>query len=138
MPVIIKYVVERNGSEKMTFTNKSDADAYDKLLDTADALADLISSGYILEDPAQVETLAMFLANNKNDVLAALGNKRKKTKPSLDATSEKASDIQPKSPDLLDELVIEPDEDTAYSEDDISESTTQFEAVDDYLDTDAA
>lgn len=30
MAVIVKYVVERNGEEKMTFTSKAEADAYDK------------------------------------------------------------------------------------------------------------
>ena len=36
MAVIVKYVVERNGEEKMTFTSKSEADAYDKMLDMAE------------------------------------------------------------------------------------------------------
>ena len=30
MAVVVKYVVERNGVERMTFTTKKEADAYDK------------------------------------------------------------------------------------------------------------
>ncbi|HCP97002.1 MAG TPA: damage-inducible protein YebG, partial [Pseudoalteromonas sp.] len=33
MAVVVKYVVERNGVERMTFTTKKEADAYDKMLD---------------------------------------------------------------------------------------------------------
>ena len=39
MAVIIKYIVERKGVEKMTFTSKKEADAYDKMLDSADQIA---------------------------------------------------------------------------------------------------
>ena len=39
MAVEIKYVVVRNGEEKMTFVSKKEADAYDRMLDLADELA---------------------------------------------------------------------------------------------------
>ncbi len=77
MAVIIKYVVERNGEEKMTFTSKADADAYDKMLDMADALFTVIEKSELLEDEGKREELAMFLAENREDVLEALGAKRK-------------------------------------------------------------
>lgn len=35
MAVEVKYVVIREGEEKMSFTSKKEADAYDKMLDTA-------------------------------------------------------------------------------------------------------
>ena len=38
MAVVVKYVVERNGVERMTFTTKKEADAYDKMLDSAESL----------------------------------------------------------------------------------------------------
>lgn len=38
MAVEVKYVVIREGEEKMLFTSKKEADAYDKMLDTADLL----------------------------------------------------------------------------------------------------
>ncbi len=41
MAVEVKYVVIREGEEKMSFTSKKEADAYDKMLDTADLLEHL-------------------------------------------------------------------------------------------------
>ena len=80
MAVIVKYVVERNGEEKMTFTSKADADAYDKMLDMADELFALLGKSELLEeDEAKQEDLAMFLAQNKEEVLYALGAKRRPT-----------------------------------------------------------
>ncbi|EEX91544.1 DNA damage-inducible protein in SOS regulon dependent on cyclic AMP and H-NS [Vibrio orientalis CIP 102891 = ATCC 33934] len=77
MAVIVKYVVERNGEEKMTFTSKAEADAYDKMLDMADELFELLGKSELLEDEGKTEDLAMFLAQNKEEVLYALGAKRK-------------------------------------------------------------
>ncbi|WP_038174942.1 MULTISPECIES: YebG family protein [Vibrio] len=77
MAVIVKYVVERNGEEKMTFTSKAEADAYDKMLDMADELFVLLGKSELLEEEGKQEDLAMFLAQNKEEVLYALGAKRK-------------------------------------------------------------
>ncbi|EGR2794729.1 multidrug DMT transporter permease [Vibrio navarrensis] len=77
MAVIVKYVVERNGEEKMTFTSKADADAYDKMLDMADELFELLGKSDLLEDEGKQEDLAMFLAQNKEELLYALGAKRR-------------------------------------------------------------
>ncbi|WED26057.1 YebG family protein [Vibrio sp. DW001] len=77
MAVIVKYVVERNGEEKMTFTSKAEADAYDKMLDTADELFELIGKSKLLEDESKQEELSLFLAQNKEELLYALGAKRK-------------------------------------------------------------
>ncbi|RUM48772.1 MAG: hypothetical protein DSY86_09725 [Marinomonas sp.] len=82
MPVVIKYVVERNGVEKMTFSSKAEADHYDKLLETAENLEDLLQESGTLSDANDISQLAMFLAENKEDVLEALGNKRKKAQMS--------------------------------------------------------
>ncbi|TNS72518.1 YebG family protein, partial [Escherichia coli] len=38
MAVEVKYVVIREGEEKMSFTSEKEADGYDKMLDTADLL----------------------------------------------------------------------------------------------------
>jgi hypothetical protein len=40
MAVEIKYVVIREGEEKMSFASKKEADAYDKMLDLAEVLND--------------------------------------------------------------------------------------------------
>ncbi|MGF1738960.1 YebG family protein [Photobacterium satsumensis] len=77
MAVIIKYVVERNGEEKMTFTSKSEADAYDKMLDMADEMFTLLSESELFEDEAKQEELSLFLAQKREDVLVALGAKKK-------------------------------------------------------------
>lgn len=77
MAVIVKYVVERNGEEKMTFTSKAEADAYDKMLDMADELFTLLGKSELLEDEGKQEDLAMFLAQNKEELLYAIGAKRK-------------------------------------------------------------
>lgn len=79
MAVIVKYVVERNGEEKMTFTSKAEADAYDKMLDMADELFGLLGKSELMDDEGKQEDLAMFLAQNKEEVLYALGAKRKPT-----------------------------------------------------------
>ncbi|WP_261816794.1 YebG family protein [Vibrio gallicus] len=77
MAVIVKYVVERNGEEKMTFTSKAEADAYDKMLDMADELFELLGKSEIIADEEKQEELSMYLAKNKDEVLYALGAKRK-------------------------------------------------------------
>lgn len=92
MAVIVKYVVERNGEEKMTFTSKAEADAYDKMLDMADELFELLAKSELIEQEDAQEKLAMYLAQNKEEVLYALGAKRrptpKKAKAAKTAVSE--------------------------------------------------
>lgn len=76
MAVIVKYVVERNGAEKMTFTSKAEADAYDKMLDTADELTTVLAESKLLTDDNQTESLALYLAQHKDELLVALGAKK--------------------------------------------------------------
>ncbi|MCP4326690.1 MAG: YebG family protein [Alteromonadales bacterium] len=68
MAVIIKYIVERKGVEKMTFTSKKEADAYDKMLDSADQLAEFLSKSSVTLDDQQLEELGLYLASNKEMV----------------------------------------------------------------------
>lgn len=88
MAVIVKYVVEREGEEKMTFTSKAEADAYDKMLDMADAMFDLIGESELVDDEEKREALSLYLAEHKDSVLEALGAKRKaaKKKPAKSET----------------------------------------------------
>jgi len=69
--VIIKYIVERKGVEKMTFTSKKEADAYDKMLDSADQIALFLSQSPVSLDDQQLEELGLYVASNK-DVLQNL------------------------------------------------------------------
>ena len=93
MAVIIKYVVERNGAEKMTFTSKSEADAYDKMLDMADELFLLLSDSELFEEDEKQEEMSLYLAQHREEVLVALGAKkvkapRKKASTDNDDSSE--------------------------------------------------
>lgn len=71
MAVIIKYIVERKGVEKMTFTSKKEADAYDKMLDSADQISLFLSESPVSLDEQQLEELGLYVASNK-DVLQNL------------------------------------------------------------------
>ena len=138
MPVVIKYVVERDGIEKMTFTSKAEADAYDKLLDTADALYEVLESSELAGDHQQTEALSMYLAENKESLLEALGAKRKSAPKNKTKTKEaetKSAKSNASAP--LEDLVIEPDEDAIYNDE---ENTTSFDESEssNYTESDAA
>ena len=66
MAVEIKFVVVRQGEEKMTFTTKKEADAYDKMLDLADNLSEWLSLAPLTLEEDQREALSFFLAENKD------------------------------------------------------------------------
>ncbi|MFT6924778.1 MAG: dsDNA-binding SOS-regulon protein [Psychromonas sp.] len=70
MAIIIKYIVERKGVEKMTFTSKKEADAYDKMLDSADQLAEFIGASTVTLDDQQLEELGLYLASNKEVIMS--------------------------------------------------------------------
>lgn len=74
MAVEIKYVVVREGQEKMAFANKKDADAYDKMLDLAGVLGGWLQQSPLNLDETQSDTLAMWLAENKDLLAAVLKN----------------------------------------------------------------
>lgn len=139
MPVIIKYVVERDGIEKMTFTSKVEADAYDKLLDTAEALYEILDQSELAGDHSQKEALSMYLAQNKDSILDVFSNKKKspqKSKKENKASSTQLNLAEAAPKKTLEDLVIEPDEDVVYNED---ESTVVFDdELTDYRESDAA
>ena len=66
MAVEIRYVVTRNGEEKMTFVSKKEADAYDKMLDLADELAQLLTTSPVGLNEEQSEALSLFLAQRRD------------------------------------------------------------------------
>jgi dsDNA-binding SOS-regulon protein len=133
MPVIIKYVVERDGIEKMTFASKAEADAYDKLLDTADDISQLLTDSRLIEKDSQIDALSMYLAQNKEQLLQALGSKRKaktSTKPSQTHESQIPLEAASNSQDLED-LVIEKDDDQV---DELSLDMDQDDNIEDLID----
>jgi dsDNA-binding SOS-regulon protein len=72
MAVVIQYVVVRNGVQKMVFTTKKEADAYDRMLDVAEGLFDFMkTAGLDINDKA-LEDLAYFMAENSDRVTSIL------------------------------------------------------------------
>ncbi|WP_346015672.1 YebG family protein [Rheinheimera sp. 1928-s] len=80
MAVIIKYIVERAGVEKMTFSSKPEADAYDRMLDIADELFLMLGQSELIPDEQQREDLALYLAQQKELVIQTLNQKTKHNK----------------------------------------------------------
>ncbi len=91
MAVIIKYIVERAGVEKMTFSSKPEADAYDRMLDIADELFVMLGQSELLPDERQREDLALYLAQQKELVIQTLNQKTKGNK-ALQVEKEQAKD----------------------------------------------
>lgn len=72
MAVEVKYVVVRNGEEKMSFANKKDADAYDKMLDLAESLTEWLGACPVVMEDAAREDLALWLAGQKEELATLL------------------------------------------------------------------
>ena len=80
MAVIVKYIVVRNGEEKMTFATKTEADAYDKMLDIADNLFEFLESSKIKFSENQLEDISLLLADNKDKLIPILRGVKPKKK----------------------------------------------------------
>lgn len=101
MAVIIKYIVVRNGEEKMTFATKKEADAYDKMLDIADNMYDFLENSKVKINESLREDISLLLAEERDAVIPILrGVKPKKTpaaKPAAkkDAPKKEAAKKEP-------------------------------------------
>jgi uncharacterized protein len=83
MAVIVKYIVVRNGEEKMIFATKKEADAYDKMLDIADNLFDFLDKSKVKLSDNQMEDLSLLFAQNRDALVPILrGTKAKKKEAS--------------------------------------------------------
>ncbi|PDN13230.1 DNA damage-inducible protein YebG [Salmonella enterica] len=71
MAVEVKYVVIREGEEKMSFSSKKEADAWDKKLDTADLLDTWLEQSPVVLEDGQREALSLWLAEHK-EVLSTI------------------------------------------------------------------
>jgi len=79
MAVIVKYIVVRNGEEKMTFATKKEADAYDKMLDIADNLFEFLDSSKVKLNESQLEAISLLMAEKRDKLIPILrGQKLKK------------------------------------------------------------
>lgn len=72
MAVIVQYIVVRNGEQKMTFTSKKEADAYDKVLDISDRMYTFLESSKLKMGVDQLEELSFFLAENRESAIGLL------------------------------------------------------------------
>ncbi|GIU16900.1 hypothetical protein TUM4261_35900 [Shewanella sp. c952] len=72
MAVVTKFVVVREGVEKMTFTSKKEADAYDKMLDIADNLIPFLTNSELELEDNDIEKLGFFLAQHKDELQSLL------------------------------------------------------------------
>ncbi|MGP3593258.1 YebG family protein [Vagococcus sp. WN89Y] len=66
MAVEVKYVVIREGEEKMSFASKKEADAYDKMLDLADVLGEWLGSAPVALEDEHRDSMALWLAEHKD------------------------------------------------------------------------
>ncbi|WP_261921887.1 YebG family protein [Shewanella sp. NFH-SH190041] len=94
MAVVVQYVVVREGVEKMTFTSKKEADAYDKMLDIADNLLPFIQQSDLDLAENQVEELAFYLANNKDELLSLLKGSGTQVKTGAEKKAKSATKSQ--------------------------------------------
>ncbi len=88
MAVIVKYIVVRNGEEKMTFATKKEADAYDKMLDIADNLLDFLNASKLKLNENQQEEVSLLLAEKRDEVMPILRGISPKKKPAPKAASK--------------------------------------------------
>ena len=83
MAVESRFVVIRDGAEVKTFMDKKSADEYDKMLDMADSITELLEQSQVELSDEMKEELAIFISKNREDVLIAL--QAKKPKPAKSA-----------------------------------------------------
>lgn len=102
MAVETRYVVIRTDKSNkeqdvMTFTDKRAADEYDKMLDMADDMFELLQQSGVKVDDQQAEELSIYLAKQREEVLIALQAKKKPTakkpKPKVNADAENQTDL---------------------------------------------
>lgn len=100
MPVIVKYIVVRDGDEKMTFATKKEADAYDKMLDIADNLFDFLENSDIVLDETRKEEISLLLAEKRDEVMPILRgvspkakNERKKSASASESTKTRGKAV---------------------------------------------
>ena len=98
MAVITKYIVVRDGVElDLVFTDKKEAEAYDKMLDAAQELAVLIRQGdlQIDVDDRTIDEISVFLAKNASAVAMILKSVRPIKSASKNADKVLPVDTEP-------------------------------------------
>lgn len=96
MAVESRFVVIRQGVEVETFMDKKSADEYDKMLDMADSLAEMLSQAPVELSEQATEELSIYFAKHREDVLIALQAKKAKPDQGKAAPALKAVDKEAK------------------------------------------
>ena len=94
MAVEVKYGVIREGEEKMSFASKKEADAYDKMLDTADMLDTWLACSPVHMEDAQREALSLWLAGQKDVLSTILKTGKLPTPQVVEPSSDTEDDSQ--------------------------------------------
>jgi dsDNA-binding SOS-regulon protein len=105
MAVIVQYIVERNGTQKMTFADKKQAEEYDKQLEISENLFGLLQTAGVAISEDQMDELSFFLAKNKDEAISILKGSKAKAD-----TAEKAKPAKPKTEAKKPETKAESDE----------------------------
>jgi len=73
MAVVTLFMSDRDTNK--TFTSKKDADAYDKMLELAEAISGFVETNIEGLNDTQVEELGLLLARNKDQLSSAIKGK---------------------------------------------------------------
>ncbi len=100
MAVIVRYIVVRNGEEKMTFATKKEADEHDKMLDVADNLFEFLEAAGLKIEEQQLEEISLVLAQNRDKLIPVLRgikpkNQTSSKKPAAKKPETAISDLLP-------------------------------------------
>jgi hypothetical protein len=98
MAVITRYIVVRNGVElDQVFTVKKEAEAYDKMLEAAEALSRFIKeNGTDIDlDEKTIDAVSVFLSKNGPEVTKILKNVKPIAPPPKPAAEKKAAKPAP-------------------------------------------
>ena len=138
MAVETRYVVIRTDKsnkeqEVMTFTDKRAADEYDKMLDMADGMFELLQSnelqGELKLADEQCEALSIFLAKQREEVLIALQAKKKPVSKANKSKPSKAKSENQAQLDINDEVStkkIQSESESDVHSDDIEDNLIDF------------
>jgi dsDNA-binding SOS-regulon protein len=110
MAVESRYVVIRKAVEVETFMDKRAADEYDKMLDIADGLSEILEQAPVELSENIREELSVYLAQNREEVLVALQAKKAKvvSKKSADSSPKKTKDTVELANDTVEADSVKP------------------------------
>ncbi|EGV27883.1 YebG family protein [Thiorhodococcus drewsii AZ1] len=95
----IEYIVrDSKGVERLRTTDKKEADAYDRILENAERLADLLRADQVLPNlpETDLEELTIYLARNARDVERVLkGKALERGASAASASSETPDKVTP-------------------------------------------